>query len=71
MSTGVMMWKGKCNDDCTVRTMYGEMPAPDGTKVKSKTVMTLIDDNTHKYESFLMLPDGAEKKEMEIMFTRM
>jgi hypothetical protein len=71
MSTGVMTWKGKCNGDGTVRTMYGEMTAPDGAKIKSRTVATMVDENSQKYESFMVLPDGAEKKEMEITLTRM
>ena len=55
----------KCTQDINDYTL------PVASLLSGHKITRLIDDNTHKYESFMMLPDGAETKEMEIMFTRM
>jgi hypothetical protein len=41
-----------------------------GEKMASRTVHTLVDKNKHILESYSMMPDGKEFKNMEIEYTR-
>lgn len=71
MSTGVATFSGDCEDSGKVRTMHGEFTEPmSGQKIKSKGVTTILGDGSYKYESFMVMPDGSEFKNMEIVAKR-
>ncbi len=68
-STSVMTEWGERNGD--VLTMKGEQYNPMFDMVsKTKSIATVVDDNTRKLEMFQTLPDGKMFKMMEIVYTR-
>ncbi|MGV3460896.1 MAG: DUF1579 domain-containing protein [Flavobacterium sp.] len=71
MGTGLMMMKGKMNDDGKSMTLTGESVDPvTKNKCKMREVYTVVDDNTRKMEMFDTKGDEKEYKSMEIMMTR-
>jgi len=70
MGTMTMVSEGSCEEEGKVRTMIGEIPDPSGQMMKNRAVITVIDENTYKYESYMGLPDGSEFKNMELVATR-
>jgi hypothetical protein len=71
MGTMTMLFEGHCEQDGKVRIMIGEFVDPaSGQKMKNKGVTTILDENTYRYESYMVLPDGSEFKNMELVATR-
>lgn len=71
MGTMTMFFEGHCSDAGKVRTMTAEFVDPaSGQKMKNKGVTTIVDENTYRYESYMVLPDGSEFRNMELVATR-
>ncbi len=71
LGTYTMLFKGQCEDDCRVRTMVAQFTEPvSGQRMISRTVTTVIDDVSYKFESFLVAPDGKTFKNLEITARR-
>ncbi len=71
MSTGLAVFEGGPDASGKVFTYHGEMPDPVAGKfVPSRTVVTLVDANHRRFESFGPGPDGKEFKMMEMLYTR-
>jgi hypothetical protein len=65
------VFEGTADASGKVFTYFGETPDPPAGKyVKSRAVVTIIDSNTRKFESFGPGPDGKEFKMMEMLYTR-
>lgn len=70
MSTGIMYSEGKWNPSNKTIEYKGNATDPmAGKQTPFRQVITLIDDNSYKMETFNMM-NGQEFKSMEIMFTR-
>lgn len=72
MGTGIYISRGTANDKGDVLTFQGKMDDPmTGQKdVPTRSVSTMVDENTHKMEMFSTGPDGTEFKTMEVVYTR-
>lgn len=71
MGTGMMIASGKYDEASKSTTFLGEMIDPMTKKSKKvRQVVTIIDDNTQKMESFDEAPNGKEFKSMEILMKR-
>jgi hypothetical protein len=67
----VLSFTGTCDQDGRVRTMRAEFIDPVwGTRMVNRSVTTIIDENTYRYESWLEHEDGREFKQMEFTATR-
>jgi len=67
----VLSFTGTCDQDGRVRTMRAEFIDPVwGTKMVNRSVTTIIDDDTYRYESWLVHEDGREFKQLEFTATR-
>lgn len=71
MGTGMMVMKGKMNDDGKSMTLQGEMvdPLTKGT-CKAREVYTVVDENTRKMEMYNTKGNAKEYKSMEIIMKR-
>lgn len=71
MATGMMIATGKFDPSSKSTTFSGEMVDPTTKKSKKyRQVVTIIDNDTQKMESFDTSPDGKEFKSMEILMKR-
>lgn len=71
MGTGMMVSTGKYDEASKSTTFNGETIDPMTKKSKKfRQVVTIIDDNTQKMESFDEAQDGKEFKSMEILMKR-
>jgi hypothetical protein len=71
MGTGMLLSKGSCSPDHKTTTMTGSMFEPSlNADVATRSVSTLVDDNTLKMEMYAS-KDGKESKMMEVVYTRM
>lgn len=72
MGTTVFETKGKCDGaECKTITSTGEWDDPMTKSVqKVRTVMNYIDDNTGKFEMYMVGKDGKEFKSMEMVYKR-
>jgi len=71
--TGVMVFKGTCDDPCKVLTETAEAFDPMmGKVVKSKEVYTFVDPDTYRFEMYMVgaTPDGKDVKVMEMLGKR-
>ncbi len=69
LSTGMMMTEG--TRDGKVMTLDGNTTEPmSGQPIKVREVITVLDNDHHKYELFMGEPDGTMGKSLEIMYTR-
>jgi hypothetical protein len=69
MGTGVMVFRGKCDDPCKVLTETAEGFDPMAGKVmKTREVTTFIDPDTYRFEMYMVAaaPDGKDVKVMEL-----
>jgi hypothetical protein len=67
MGTGVMVFRGKCDDPCKVLTETAEAFDPmQGKVTKTKTVTTSIDPDTYRFEMY-MVGGGPEGKDLKVM----
>jgi hypothetical protein len=70
MGTGVMVFRGSCDDPCKVLTETAEGPDPmSGKMMKTKSVTTFVDPDTYRFEMYLV-GEGQEAKMMEIVAKR-
>ncbi|MEY8848616.1 DUF1579 domain-containing protein [Psychroserpens sp. XS_ASV72] len=70
MGTGIIFMEGELSKDEKILTLYGMMKDPiSGKDMKIKQTLTLVSDNEHKFEMY-MITDGNEFKTLEIMYTR-
>ena len=70
-STTMQMEFGDVDSDGRVWTMNSEVTCPQtGVAMKKRNVITLIDDDHNKVESYFTGEDGNEMKSMEISYTR-
>lgn len=60
---------GTVDEDGRTWTMIGEMVGPDGCASTKRSVITLVNDDQHKMETYFTR-DGQEFKGMEIQYTR-
>ena len=73
MGTGVMVFRGKCDDPCTALTETAEGPDPmTGKVMKSTTVTTFVDADTYRFEMYEARAgkDGQGTKVMEVTAKR-
>ncbi len=73
MGTGVMVFRGTCEDPCKVLTETAEGFDPVAGKVmKSKEVTTYVDPDTYRFEMYMVgsAPDGKDVKVMELVGKR-
>lgn len=71
MGTGIMSLTGSCEADGRVRTMHAKVKDPmSGQTLDAKSVTTILNDNSYMYESFILLPDGNEFKQVELVAKR-
>ncbi len=71
MGTGCMTEWGTCSGDGKVLTTEGETYNPmAGGVVKTKSVATIVNDNTRKLQMWGPGPDGKMFQSMEITYTR-
>ncbi len=71
MGTLMAIAEGDCSDGGKVTTTYMSFFDPmAGVEKKYRNVMTLIDENAMKYESYELDGDGGERKLMELAYTR-
>lgn len=69
-STILQTETGDVDADGKVWTMHGEMPNPeDGSTMKKRSVITLVDNDHHVMEMYFSTP-GGEFKGMEIKYSR-
>lgn len=69
MSTGISVMKGKMSGNVITQT-GSMMDAVTKKNVDMKSVGTMTDDNTMKFEMFMSGPDGKMFKCMELNYTR-
>lgn len=71
MGTGMMIASGKYDEATKTINLSGEMVDPLTKKLKKfREVMSIVDADTRKMESFDTSPDGKEFKSMEIVMKR-
>lgn len=71
MGTGVMLFRGSCDDPCKVLTETAEGPDPmTGKVMKTKTVTTFVDHDAYRFEMYMVAPDGQDAKVMELIAKR-
>ena len=69
MGTSMMTSRGELSADKKVLTWASTMTMPDGTKMETKEVQTMADDNNMSFSMFMKMGD-KEAKMMEIVYTR-
>lgn len=73
MGTGVMVFRGTCEDPCKVLTETAEGFDPiSGKMMKTKEVTTYVDPDTYRFEMYVVgsTPDGKDVKVMELVGKR-
>jgi hypothetical protein len=71
-STTMQLEKGQVDDRGKVWEMHSQSVHPgSGQTLNKRSVITLVDDDNHRMESFVTGPDGQEMRVMEIIYTRM
>lgn len=71
VSTMMQTEAGDVDEAGAVWTMFGEFTDPrSGATLRKRTIITLVDRNTHTMEMFFPTPDAGEAKSMEISYTR-
>ena len=71
MGTMIMQSEGECSQNGKVKTLVAEFKDPaTGQMTTMRQVTTIQAENKHVFEMFTTLPDGADFKVMEIIYTR-
>ncbi len=71
MATFVLHYEGTCSTDCKVLTMEARFIDPvSEQEVKNRSVITIVDASTYKYESYLVFEGGQQLKHVEILAQR-
>lgn len=69
--TYTLVFGGKCDATCAIRTMTADLIDPvSKTALKIKSVTTIVSDDSYRYESYIVTPNGTEFKNMEFDATR-
>ena len=70
-STMMQVEQGDVNADGKIWEMIGNFTHPaTGEKIRRRSVITLIDEDHHRMDSYMSGPDGKEIKSMEIEYVR-
>jgi len=70
-TTGIQVFEGGPSTDGKVRTMTTEGIDPlTGQKMKTKGVTTILSADSYTYDAYVVLPDGKEFKQMELVAKR-
>jgi len=70
-TTGIQVFEGGPSTDGKVRTMMTEGIDPlTGQKMKTKGVTTILSADSYTYDAYVLLPDGKEFKQMELVAKR-
>jgi Protein of unknown function (DUF1579) len=73
VGTGVMIFRGSCDDPCKVLTETAEGPDPVSGKVmKTRNVTTFVDPDTYRFEMYIVGvgKDGQDAKVTEMIAKR-
>lgn len=71
LSTYTLIFRGTCGDDCSERTMIGSFQDPiSKQQLRIRGLTTLTGDDSYSYESYILMPDGSEFKNMELLAER-
>jgi hypothetical protein len=71
MGTAIFTSVGTCDETGKVFTFKGMMDDPmSKAQMETKTVLTVHDENKHSLMMYLVLPDGSEFKNFELVYTR-
>jgi hypothetical protein len=66
-----LIFEGACGDDCSKRTMIASFQDPiSKQQLRIKGLTTLTGDDSYSYESYILMPDGSEFKNMELLAER-
>ena len=65
----MQMEHGQVDGSGKVWEMHSELELP-GRVMKKRSLITLIDNDQHKMETFYLGEDGSETKNMEINYSR-
>jgi len=69
--TYTLVFNGKCDATCGIRTMTADFTDPvSKTELSIKSVTTIISNDSYRYESYIVTPNGTEIKNMEFDATR-
>ena len=71
MGTYTLIFRGTCDVECKVWTKEAELTDPiSNRKLTNKGVTTVLDENSYKYESFIVIDVEREFKNMELVAQR-
>ena len=69
--TYTLVFQGKCDADCGIRTMTAPFTDPNSkTELTIKSVTTILDTDSYRYETYIVTPSGTEIKNMELEAVR-
>ena len=71
--TGTFIFRGQCEEECRVRTLtadFSDSTTSQRLRNKGVTTFELDDEDSYTYESFIVMPDGSEFKNMEFVARR-
>ncbi len=69
--TYTLVFRGRCDATCGIRTMTADFVDPASkTELSIKSVTTILSQDSYKYESYIVTPNGTELKNMEFEATR-
>lgn len=72
LGTYTLVFTGTCGDDCRERTMIASFQDPiSKQELHIKGLTTLTGDDSYTYESYIVMPDGSEFKNMEFLAQRL
>jgi len=71
LGTYTLIFEGTCGDDCRERTMIATFKDPiSKQQLRIKGLTTLTGEDSYSYESYILMPDGSEFKNMELLAER-
>jgi len=71
MGTYTLIFRGTCDADCEVWTKEADLIDPiSGRKLINKAVTTIVDEDSYKYESFIVIDEERQFKNMELVAQR-
>lgn len=70
VSSQMQLESGTVDESGKIWTMTSEFQCPGAGTMKKRSVITLVDQDHHKIESFISGDDGNEFKNMEIEYSR-
>jgi hypothetical protein len=70
MGTGLMNSSGQYDEKTKSWTMLGSFKDPGGQEIKTKEVITVLSNDKHTFDFYMVGPDGKDTKAMTIVYTR-